>query len=303
MYHPAQIARHVGRFRETCRIVHDREAGHIGVDFSQPGDETHDHETIAQLPPVYPEWLGDRSFTETHRVRFPYVCGEMAQGIATSRMVAAMANAEMLGFFGAAGLPVAKIKQGLDEIESSCRDKRNAAWGANLIHSPQTPADEAATVDLYIRRGVRNVSASAFLRLTENVVRYAASGLRLDRQGDIVRDHAVFAKVSRPETATAFLSPPPREMLESLVRRGAITAEQARLAARLPVAEDITVEADSGGHTDNRALTVVLPTLCTLRDRLARIMAIREPCGSARRAVWATRRPLRRRSRWGRRMC
>ena len=41
---------------------------------------------LAVLPPIYPEWLGERSFTATHGVRFPYVVGEMARGIATPRM-------------------------------------------------------------------------------------------------------------------------------------------------------------------------------------------------------------------------
>ena len=35
-----------------------------------------------RLPPVYPEWLGDRTFQESHGVRFPYVMGSMANGIA-----------------------------------------------------------------------------------------------------------------------------------------------------------------------------------------------------------------------------
>jgi PfaD family protein len=41
------------------------------------------------------------------------------------------------------------------------------------------------------------------------------------------------------------------------------------LAARVPVAEDITVEADSGGHTDNQLLVALFPTIMALRDELA----------------------------------
>jgi PfaD family protein len=36
----------------------------------------------------------------------------------------------------------------------------------------------------------------------------------------------------------------------------------------VPVAEDVTVEADSGGHTDNRPLTALLPAILSLRDEL-----------------------------------
>jgi trans-AT polyketide synthase/acyltransferase/oxidoreductase domain-containing protein len=51
-----------------------------------------------------------------------------------------------------------------------------------------------------------------------------------------------------------------------LVARGQLTEDEARLATRVPVAEDVTVEADSGGHTDNRPLGAVLPAILAMRD-------------------------------------
>ena len=33
------------------------------------------------------------------------------------------------------------------------------------------------------------------------------------------------------------------------------------------MAEDLTAEADSGGHTDNRPAITLLPTMLALRDR------------------------------------
>ena len=47
-----------------------------------------------------------------------------------------------------------------------------------------------------------------------------------------------------------------------------ITREQADLARRVPMADDITVEGDSGGHTDNRPLVCLLPTMLALRDQM-----------------------------------
>jgi PfaD family protein len=44
----------------------------------------------------------------------------------------------------------------------------------------------------------------------------------------------------------------------------------------VPVAGDITVEADSGGHTDNRPLTVVLPQILALAQEIAAQHAYRE---------------------------
>ena len=192
----------------------------------------------------------------------------MANGIATTELVIAMARAGMLGFFGSAGLRIERVEAALDDIESVLGDA-GGCWGSNLIHSPNEPELEAAVVDLYLRRGVRRVSASAFMGLTPMVVRYAAAGLSVSPDGRLLRRNHLFAKISRPEVAGRFMSPPPADMLRALVDAGQLTPEEARLAARLPIAEDVTVEADSGGHTDNQSLTALFPTILGLRDAKA----------------------------------
>ena len=223
---------------------------------------------LAVLPPVYPEWLGDRSFTAAHGVRFSYVIGEMARGIATPRMTVEGVRAGVMAFFGSAGLDLGTIEAGVLEIQGALgRDA--SGWGANLIHNVQSDGVEMATVDLFHRLGVRYVSASAFMQLTPAIVYYAVKGLRRGVDGQIVRAGHIFAKVSRDEVARQFLSPAPEAILRGLVADGRITTEEAALAADIPIAEDITAEADSGGHTDNRALTVLLPRLIGLRDEIA----------------------------------
>jgi len=223
---------------------------------------------LAVLPPIYPEWLGDRGFTAAHGVRFPYVIGEMARGIATPRMTVEGVRAGVMGFYGSAGLDLGTVEAGIREIQGALGPDAGG-WGANLIHNVQSDGVELATVDLFHRLGVRCISASAFMRLTPAIVLYAAKGLRRNPAGQIVRAGRIFAKVSREEVAQQFLSPAPQDMLAALVAEGRITSEEAQLAGAIPVAEDITAEADSGGHTDNRALTVLLPQLISLRDRIA----------------------------------
>jgi trans-AT polyketide synthase/acyltransferase/oxidoreductase domain-containing protein len=223
---------------------------------------------LASLPPLYPEWLGDRSFAEVHGTRFPYLGGAMANGIATVAMVAELARAGCLGFFGAAGLSPGRVEAAIDQLQ---RELGAAApnWGANLIHSPAEPALEERIAELYLQRGVHCVEASAYMALTPAVVRYAASGLHRSADGRIQRRNRLVAKISREEVARRFLEPPPAELLSALVERGHLSAAEAQLAAQLPLAEDLTAEADSGGHTDNRPLTALLPTIARLRDRIA----------------------------------
>jgi PfaD family protein len=120
-----------------------------------------------------------------------------------------------------------------------------------------------ATAELFLQKSVRLVEASAYLDLTPAIVRYRVAGLTANGP-----TNRVIAKISRVEVATKFLSPPPERILNGLLSAGHITPEQAKLAARFPVADDITAEADSGGHTDNRPAITLLPTILALRDRL-----------------------------------
>ena len=219
------------------------------------------------FPPIYPEWLGDRAFAEAHGARFNYVVGEMARGIATPRMVIEAVRCGCVGFYGSAGLQPDTIDAGLSEIKSALGPDQ-VSWGANLIHSPQQPGYEAKVVDLFLERGVRRLSASAYMRLSPEVVRFTALGLSRTKDGSIVRANHVFAKVSRAEVAEQFMAPAPENILKTLVAEGRISEAQADLAAQVPVALDITAEADSGGHTDNRAAAPLFSSLCLARDRV-----------------------------------
>jgi trans-AT polyketide synthase, acyltransferase and oxidoreductase domains len=265
-FEAGQIAACLQHVREPLHIVSSGPGGTLGL--GRGGEVTTsdaaDCLLAGTLPPLYPEWLGDRAFCEAHGVRFPYMAGEMARGIATTRMVITMARAEMLGIFGAAGLDLDSIERAVDELSGALGRQR--PWGVNLIFSPAEPALEEGTAELLLRRGVRIISASAYLDITLPLARCAAAGLRLDPAGRIVRPVQIFAKVSRPEVAEKFMSPPQAGLLAALVARGQLTGDEARLAAMVPIAEDVTVEADSGGHTDNQPLGAMLPAILALRD-------------------------------------
>jgi PfaD family protein len=267
----AALASACADVRATHQVIRDERDGRLGL--GRDGDWLDDPganawPVLASLPPLYPEWLGDRSFAEVHGVRFPYVAGAMANGIATVALVSELARNGFLGFFGAAGLSPGRVEAAIDQLQRELGpDALN--WGSNLIHSPAEPALEDTIAEIYLQRDVRCVEASAYMALTPAVVRYAATGLSRDGAGRIQRRNRLFAKISREEVARRFLEPPPAELLSALVARGHLTAAEAELAAQLPLAEDITVEADSGGHTDNRPLTALLPTIAGLRDQIA----------------------------------
>ena len=210
--------------------------------------------------------LGPTWFRESMGVKANYVAGAMAGGIASAEMVIAMARAGYLAFYGSGGLPMQQVREDVGRIVDAVGD---LPVGFNLLHNPVEPEVEQATVDLYIQQGCRFVSASAFMDLTPAIVRYRYHGIHLDENGDTRCPNRVFAKVSRAEVATRFLKPAPRKMLDALVAEGVLSAAQAALASKVPMADAVTAEADSGGHTDRRPLSVLVPLLRDLRDRLA----------------------------------
>jgi PfaD family protein len=194
------------------------------------------------------------------------MAGAMANGIGSVEIVEAMGRAGLLGSFGAAGLAPAAVERAIERIQGELGGE--TPYAVNLIHSPGEPLIESTIVDLFLKRRVRLVEASAFLNLTLPVVRYRVSGIHRGESGRIEAPNRIIAKVSRVEVASKFMAPPPERLLNELVAAGDITPEQAGWASRIPMAQDITAEADSGGHTDNQPAIVLLPTMLALRDRM-----------------------------------
>jgi PfaD family protein len=218
---------------------------------------------VGYAPALRPSQLGDPGFCATHGLTYPYVAGAMANGVGSEAVVEAMARAGMVGFFGAAGLSPERIEAAIDRIQRTVGDR---PYGFNLIHTPAEPQSEAAVVALYLRRGVHLVSAAAYIELTLPLIRYRVAGIHRDAEGAVVTPNKMIAKVSRVEVARKFFAPPPVELLTVLVEEGHINASQAAMAAEIPVAEDLTAEADSGGHTDNQPAISLVPTMLALAD-------------------------------------
>lgn len=208
--------------------------------------------------------LGDQNFCQDYQINYPYMAGSMANGIASVELVEALANEGMLASFGAAGLSIAEIETAIKRLQASVGDKTHCY---NLIYSPNEIGHEDAVVDLYLKYGVTLVETSAYMKLTLPVVRYRVKGIHKDGQGNIIVPNRIIAKASRVELASKWFSPPPEKLLNQLLEQGAITQEEAELANGIPMAQDLTVEADSGGHTDNRPAITLLPTMLSLRDQ------------------------------------
>lgn len=265
------IQKAVGRVSKPVFIVdHD---GLLGVShngtmvYGEPiNDLNQGRPLMGFAPALHLTDLGDPTFKADLGLKYAYIAGAMANGITSVEMVAAAGQSGMVGFFGAGGLT-------LDQVEAAIHRLRQYPtrfpFGFNLIHSPNDPDLEMAMARLYIKRGISLVSASAYIGLTLPLVYYRVKGIHQDSQGRIVCPNHVVAKVSRIEVARKFFAPPPAPLLDRLVQMGKISSQEAELARHVPMAQDITAEADSGGHTDNRPAMTLLPTFLAFRSKAA----------------------------------
>jgi trans-AT polyketide synthase, acyltransferase and oxidoreductase domains len=212
--------------------------------------------------------LGSKDFRRAFGLKYAYLTGAMYRGIASKELVVRIGQAKLLGYFGTAGLPLPEVEAAIRYIQQHLKD--GEAYGMNLLSDLENPQAEMDTVALFMRHGVRHIEAAAYMQMTPALVWFRLKGLRRGPDGRLICDHHVLGKVSRPEVATLFMSPPPEKIVRQLLDEGRITREQAEWAPRVAVSNMICVEADSGGHTDRAIPTVIFPPMLLLRDQLAK---------------------------------
>ena len=206
---------------------------------------------------------GSAAFMEQYGVKYPLYTGAMAKGIASADLVIAAGEKGMLASLGAGGLPLHRVSAALDKIQAALP---NGPYAVNLIHAPADELLESGGVELFLKRGVRVVEASAFMKLTPWIVRYRVAGLERSASGRTVCRNKVIFKVSRTELASPAMLPPPADIVAKLLAKGLVTAEQAALAPGVTMCDDVAVECDSGGHTDNRPLAPLFAAIQAVRD-------------------------------------
>jgi len=229
---------------------------------------------LAYVPAMPLEAFGDPTFMQTYGTRYAYYVGAMANGIASVDMLVALGKAGFMGSFGSAGLPPARIEAAIHAIQQALPQ---GPYAINLIYSPNEPNLERHLAEMYLKYDVTVIEASAYMDLTYALAHFRVAGLSRDRDGSIRIKNKIIAKISRKEVARKFMLPAPEDLLKQLLADGKISAEQAELARMVPMADDITVEADSGGHTDNRPLVGLIPTMLAVRDEIQVQMQYPQP--------------------------
>ena len=213
-----------------------------------------------------PYILGSKEFLKTYHVKYSYVVGGMYKGISGVNLVTTCAKAGILSFYGTGGQKYEQIVKDITALKQQLT--HDEPYGVNLISNLRRPEREKQIIDLLLEQGIHYIEAAAYISITKDLVRYRLTGLHQDSNHHTIINNKIIAKVSRPEVAISFMSPPPERLIQQLLLNHEITPEEAQLGKYIPIADDVTVEADSAGHTDRGNAYCLIPAMLCLRDRM-----------------------------------
>jgi PfaD family protein len=197
----------------------------------------------------------------------------MANGISSAKMVIALGREGYMCSYGAGAVPLHEVEQAIRQIK---QELPQGPYMINILHSQNDPAHEEALVDLLLEQSVKAVEVSAFIEISPAIIRYRLAGIKKSEDLGVYSENKIIAKISREEVAKKFMSPPDPQIVEALLAKNQITSEQAQWAKEIPVADDITAEADSGGHTDGQPFISLLPLMISCRDEIMQQFGYRQ---------------------------
>ncbi|MCP5003501.1 MAG: PfaD family polyunsaturated fatty acid/polyketide biosynthesis protein, partial [Planctomycetes bacterium] len=144
----------------------------------------------------------------------------------------------------------------------------NQPYGMCLISNIHNSAHEMKQVELFIQYQIPVIEVAAFATISLPLVYCRIKGL--SQKGDqIWIPRHLIGKCSRLEVARLFLSPPPLNIVQELLQSQLISPEEAAVSQYIPMVDDLAIEADSGGHTDQGVAFSLVPAMISLRNQMA----------------------------------
>ncbi len=146
-----------------------------------------------------------------------------------------------------------------------------------LIANMNNQQEEWEQARLFINHEVPFIEASAYSTITAPFVYARIKGIKKQRDGSLYFPRRIIGKCSRLEIAKQLMAPPPEDLVEQLLEEKWITEEEAVLSKSIPMVDDIALEADSGGHTDQGVLSALVPSVLALRKKIQKNHLYPEP--------------------------
>lgn len=232
---------------------------------------------ILILPNITSEKLGNKDFKEAYGLKYAYYAGAMASGISSVDMVIALGKAGFMGSYGTGGLSVKEVEEAIESIKKALP---NGPYLINVISNIANSSNEMKMAKMLIKKNITAIEASAYIQPSQALIYYRLNGTHKNKNGNIEATHKIIAKVSREEVGARFFSPADSKIVNELMLQGLITREEAECAPFIPLASDVTVEGDSGGHTDNRPLISIFPAFVSLRNSIQNDLKIHTRIGA-----------------------
>ena len=209
------------------------------------------------------ENIGSGEFKADYHTPYPYIVGSMGNGISSQELVVKLANKGILAYFGSAQLALNEIDKAIETLANQV--KTNTAYGVNVVFDPSDISKHQELIDLCLQKQVRHLEISGFNEITEALVEYRVAGI-YEKQNKIVRRNKILAKTANSLMAAELLTSPPSHFIESLLQKGKITRQQARLSQSISMVDDICVEGDGGWRSSNANALILLPQIIHLRN-------------------------------------
>ncbi len=214
-----------------------------------------------------PEVLGTPAFRERYHCISNYYAGSMYCGVSSVKMVVTMGKSGYLSFLGSAGLAIDELERQMQSIQRELSSGQ--PYGVGLICNLNDPDEEKQQVELLLKYKVPVIEAAAYSSASAPLVYYRLKGLK--KEGNkFIFPRRIIAKCSRLEVARMFMSPPPVEIVKALLNEGLISASEAELSQQIPLADDLAIEADSGGHTDQGVSFALIPSIISLKNEMVK---------------------------------
>lgn len=213
------------------------------------------------------------TFKQRYKLTAPLMAGGMYKGVSSVELVSAMAKAGFLASLGAGGMKLESIEVALKELSKV--DSKTPVC-INVLANHNNPYAEIALVQLLLTYGFTVIEAAAFIDVTPALVLFKIKGLKKEKD-KVVSTNRIIVKLSHEKVAENFLTPISDKILLELLNKDLISISEFEIAKGLIIADDITVEADSAGHTDRGIASVLLPAIKHVRDRKVKEHAIEAP--------------------------
>lgn len=211
--------------------------------------------------------LGSQDFQKEYNTKYAYIIGSMGHGILDEKMLISAGKNGLLSFFGTSGLSLQRVEEAIKNVQRELR--RGEPYGFNITFSVSSSEMEESLIEMYFNYGVHTIEASSYTTITKQLVRYRIKGLRRNADNAIEIPNRIIVKLSRTDMAESFMSPPPKRIVDALLRDGVISTEEAELSQQIPMSHDICVVTDTAGYTVGANMFATLPTIESIRDRIS----------------------------------